>query len=344
MSDKNWAFGGNKGYLVDTTDNYDKLPVAVYKLLEDQYNRLYLSKVQDSFTFPHKVYGLEEGFIKRVIKTYQNTTGNMGILLNGIKGSGKSVVAQRIANESSLPVIIIPDKYAGTVNFLNDLREDVVILIDEYEKIYPNYDGTILTVMDGVMKSEYRKMFILTTNELHISQYMTQRPSRIRYLKTFQDLPREVIEEVVNDLLQNKELKAEFLDFTSTLEIITIDVLQALIQEVNIHNEPPQAFKSYFNVKSSGFAFNVLRAAEGGELKLTYVGAKVKPAKFDEDSINNTLYINDVDKGEICEVLGTHACVVEDYSKLDKDDKPLKFTYSIESVEVRHKAFLISPF
>ncbi|WP_295723753.1 AAA family ATPase [uncultured Leptotrichia sp.] len=60
------------------------------------------------FVFDYKIYGLQEDFINHVIKTYNEAqTGNLGILLNGTKGTGKTVAAKMIANRLHLPVIIV---------------------------------------------------------------------------------------------------------------------------------------------------------------------------------------------------------------------------------------------
>lgn len=45
----------------------------------------YLSKIAESFTFDYKLYGLNQKFIDYVLRT--NTTGNLGVLLDGIKGT-----------------------------------------------------------------------------------------------------------------------------------------------------------------------------------------------------------------------------------------------------------------
>lgn len=66
----------------------NKLPVGVYDIVVTRFG-IHLDKVNDSFVFPYKIYGLQTDFINHVIKTYENTTGNLGVLMNGIKGTGK---------------------------------------------------------------------------------------------------------------------------------------------------------------------------------------------------------------------------------------------------------------
>ena len=66
-----------------------KIPVGVYDICITRMG-IHLEKISNEFVFPYKIYGLQTNFIDHIIKTYNNTDGNMGILMNGIKGTGKS--------------------------------------------------------------------------------------------------------------------------------------------------------------------------------------------------------------------------------------------------------------
>jgi len=86
---KVWNADGNSLYLGYPSQEFEKLENVIYKVSLDMFERPYLSKVADNFTFDYKLYGLETDFINRVIKTYNATdNGNLGILLNGLKGTG----------------------------------------------------------------------------------------------------------------------------------------------------------------------------------------------------------------------------------------------------------------
>ena len=50
---------------------------------------IYLEEFADEFTFGFKLYGLESNFIDHVLTTYRHTSSNLGVLLNGTKGTGK---------------------------------------------------------------------------------------------------------------------------------------------------------------------------------------------------------------------------------------------------------------
>lgn len=247
-----WNQYGSHFSLGETTTQIPNLPKGIYKLHQDpRTEELSLQLIAHKFTFQHKLYHLEDKFVARVKKTYENTTQNMGILLNGVKGTGKSVAAKQICNIMELPVIVVDAPYNGLVRFLNVIQEQVVVLIDEYEKLYKNASDEILTIMDGVHSNEYRRMFILTTNHLYISTNLLQRPGRLRYVKTFGDMSPDAIEEVVDDLLIYPEFKDEVIASISRMSILTIDLVKAIVQEVNIHEESPKQFMDYLNVNKA---------------------------------------------------------------------------------------------
>lgn len=219
---------------------------------------LYLEEVCDRFEMPAKLYDVEDRFVKRVVKTWNSTDGNLGLLLNGIKGTGKTLTAKMICNDTNLPVVMVVNPYDGVPEFVGMIWQACVVLIDEYEKIYKSTD-TMLTAMDGIFTGPHRKMFILTTNELGVSTYLVSRPGRIRYLKQFGDLSIDTIKEITDDMLADNvyHLKEEVIKYLSGLTMLTIDIVRAVIQEVNIHEEEPTEFHAIFNVKRGDDTYNI---------------------------------------------------------------------------------------
>jgi AAA+ ATPase superfamily predicted ATPase len=246
-----WFQNGNEYHYGEVSSQIDVLPVGIYNIkIQPMTGKIYLCKVDEDFKFNHKIYGLEKDFIQRVKTTYNSVKDNLGILLNGVKGSGKSVSAKLICNTLNLPVIVVDGKYDYLPTFISELQQNVVIFIDEYEKIYKE-NGDVLTVMDGIFKTAYKHVFLLTTNDLFINRNMLQRPGRIRYVKTYEDLTSEVVEEIIDDMLVNTSHKEDCIQSISNLGIITVDLVKSIIQEVNIHDEAPSKFIDFFNVKGS---------------------------------------------------------------------------------------------
>lgn len=255
-----WSQQDNSLMPVEAVGIISKLPVAVYKVMFNPLQGFYLDKLSDSFEFNHKIYGLEHALIERALKTYANTNGNLGILANGLQGAGKTVTLKILANRLGLPIILVETNQGKPmIDFLARLQQDVTLFVDEYEKVFKsghredddesNQDSTLLTLMDGVMKTQYRKVFLLTTNKLWINENMKQRPGRVRYLKEFGNLTKQVIEEIVEDKLNNPALREVTIDFIAKLEIITVDIVTSVVTEVNIHQEDPEVFADLFNVE-----------------------------------------------------------------------------------------------
>ena len=132
--------------------------------------------------------------------------------------------------------------------------------MDEFEKNFKEEDSTILQIMDGVYNSNYRKIFLLTTNEMNINENLVGRPSRIRYVKHFGNLSINTVNEYLDDALECKEAREEILEYIDTLTISTIDILKTIVNEVNIHGmEGLKRAKNYFNVQTNEYHYSCLR-------------------------------------------------------------------------------------
>jgi hypothetical protein len=326
-----WLKSGNDYHLGETTNEVKLLPPNVYKVvLNPTTGELYITESAASFLFPFKVYGLEDKFVKRVIKTYNNISHNLGILLNGVKGTGKTVTAQKICNELNLPVLIVTEHYDNLPNFLNDIEQSVIVFFDEYEKMYhhnDNSDGNVLSLMDGVLSTVHKKVFLLTTNNAYLNQNMLQRPGRLRYLRTFGDLDKETVLEIVNDKLIYPEHKEALIGYISTLELITVDIVKSLTEEVNIHNETPEEFKGYFNVKPIEKNANVY-IKKKGKWEIKYENEEIKPYEFEE---YEDFYVRNVYIGTILQVTGDIISVQKGEGVED---------FKIERLVSKHRSFL----
>lgn len=271
--------------------SYNEIPVGVYKISMNKQG-FYLEYIMSEFVFDYKIYGLQEDFINHVIKTYNEAqTGNLGILLNGTKGTGKTVAAKMIVNRLHLPVIIVQnmgqEMNLQMMNYLStEINFDCVFFFDEYEKTFDK-DTTILSFMDGVYNSESRKVFLLTTNTLSIDRNLIGRPSRILYLKKFGNLEIEAASEFLDDTLNNKEYKQEVLEFINLLSISTIDILKSVVKEINIHGiEEFRKSKSYFNVEINSYTYTC-----------EYASANIyNDSDFDVSKITPRIFLSELDR------------------------------------------------
>lgn len=322
MSDvkKVWNDEGNRLYLSFPSKEFDHLDNgAIYTVNVDEFGRFYLTKKSEGYKFDYKLYGLESKFINRVLKTYSKTQGNLGILLNGIKGTGKTVSSKLIASEINQPIILIDRKLDGVHTFLNTITQDITIFIDEYEKVYGD-SAQMLTIMDGALNSTFRRMFLMTTNDLYVDRNLIERPSRVRYLKMFGNLKPEVVEEVIDDILEYPEMKKECISFISSLETITIDIVKAVINEVNIHEEAPSAFEDVFNVKKIKGNYNV-KLVEDGKLSELAKNVRIYPRPtYNDGTIGYRFEIDGQTIGHVSRIVNWTTIEVSPYV----DDKGKK--------------------
>lgn len=291
---KNWQQAGNYFFLADITAQVPQLPIGIYSINSDAFGNLSLELRSNEFTFAHKVYGKDSIFINRVLKTYHNTTSNLGVLLNGIKGTGKSVSAKLLCNQLQMPVIMVDSDYDNLVSFLTAIPQDVVVMLDEYEKIFGD-SGKLLGVMDGIDASRYRRTFILTTNESYINNNMLNRPSRLRYIKNYGNLDISIVREIIDDILIYPEFEDDLIMILKDMTHITIDLVISIIKEINIHKEPASEFAPIFNVDFKNPHFDIFEMDGKTEfavnIRIPYgKNVMASPTKY----INHNIWYEDI--------------------------------------------------
>jgi SpoVK/Ycf46/Vps4 family AAA+-type ATPase len=205
-----------------------------------------------------KLYSLNEKELNIILKSFNalESGQNLGVLLNGLKGTGKSVMAKMICNDlvkKGYPVFLI-DK-AGFESYINDdVKQDCVFFVDEFEKLYKSVgedspQTKLLSIMDGSKSSNHRRLFLLTTNEEKIDENLVNRPSRIRYKIPFGSLNKDQVEEIVDDILINKEFRYDIISNILLMPIITIDLVKSIVKECNLLNQPYSEFAYIFNAE-----------------------------------------------------------------------------------------------
>lgn len=246
MEKQKWI--NNNGILYPIPGYATLLPApgnGVFRIYEDiPTERLGLEKIDETFTFGFKIYDLDcEQIMQRIIKTWSselfiNSNKNLGVIFNGLKGTGKTIAAKLLSNRIGLPVIVISKPIKGMLEFIQSLCFECIILIDEAEKTFKEEQEVLLKMIDGVYNST-RKLYLLTTNKLTVDENLLGRPGRIRYIKEFGNLSTKAVNEVIDDNLSDPALKVDILKLVDTLEISTIDILRSIIDECNIIGEVP---------------------------------------------------------------------------------------------------------
>lgn len=265
---------GDEIFLVQDMPKISKLAKGNYLLKFDPNKGGFYLKKKEDFILPAKIYG-DNSIIKRYLNSYKNTTRNLGVLLSGLKGAGKTVLCQELCVASELPVIIISQGYSGTafVDFITAPEwGDCIIFIDEFEKVYndrneegePTSPSDLLQIMDGGYPTHY--LYLLTCNEMRISEFLVNRPGRIRYRKHYNNLSKEVIDEVIADSLKNKKHAKSVHNFLNKLGIKTFDLLTAIIKDMNLYGEDANECGQHFNLDAEKNSYTVHELYEGKKI------------------------------------------------------------------------------
>jgi hypothetical protein len=267
----------------EAMDLHEKLPAGNYTVAVDPMGNLYLESIDD-FEIPTKMYGNTLRHTDRIINSFWDRPQQTGVLLNGEKGSGKTLLAKNISVElakEGVPTIVINPDWTGEGFFklLHDLDQPCVVLFDEFEKTYDRDEQeAILTLLDGVFPS--KKLFMLTTNDKYrVDFHMRNRPGRIFYMLDFKGLDSEFIREYCQDNLENKGHIEKIVSIASLFSEFNFDMLKALVEEMNRYDETPQESLKMLNAKpefDGGSKYNV-EIIHNGEL----VKGDVNPSVFD---------------------------------------------------------------
>ena len=262
-------------------ESFDLLPKGTYLTKFDAPNNCYFLELTEDFTIPNKLYGNSDMLSNRYVKTFTEGSKNMGILLTGLKGTGKSLTAKLTALKSNIPVILITEEFTGEEfkSFLNSIKQEVVVFIDEFEKVYVENDSqqSLLSLLDGIF--EGKKLFIFTSNmKDRINQYMLNRPGRIRYLAEYDSLDETVITEVIEDTLVDKTQTEDLLSVLDVLGIVSMDVLVGLISEMNSYNEGAKEAIKYLNIRPEDSQYSVVIIIDG--VKVGTTSTKTHPLRI----------------------------------------------------------------
>ncbi len=255
----------------EAMDLHEQLPAGNYTVAVDMMGNFYLEQI-DEFEIPSKMYGNTLRHTGRIINSFWERPQQTGVLLNGEKGSGKTLLAKNISVElakQGVPTIVINRDWTGDGFFklLQDIDQPCIVLFDEFEKVYDREkQEEILTLLDGVFGS--KKLYLLTVNDKwRVDSHMRNRPGRIFYLIDFKGLDQAFIREYCEDNLVNKQYIDQICSLTSLFGEFNFDMLKALVEEMNRYGETPTEALEMLNAKpeyDEGAKYEI-KLIEGGK-------------------------------------------------------------------------------
>lgn len=245
---------GNKVVFKPTTEglDYSLESGKVYTLSIDKWSDEISFTIAPDFSMPEKVYETKEdtSFINKVLNCHNKiTSGTTGVMLSGLKGSGKTITAKNIALKSNLPIILIDKGFRPSflIKLFNLMSEiDACFIFDEVDKLGEDYDDDyLLKILDGA-NSSGKKFVLCTCNDPEdVSEYLKDRCSRIRYWREFDELSPSMIQNILEDKLDNKKEVKDLTDFiVNNFGVISFDNISSFADEVNEY--PTETFESLF--------------------------------------------------------------------------------------------------
>lgn len=190
---------------------YDQLPPKTYRVDYDPETRIFSLLEAHDFEIPEtKIYGQHLDKVKKVLNSMDKMNRNLGVILSGDKGIGKSLFSKCLglkARKKGIPVILVNEYHEGIANFLEEIEQTVMILFDEYDKTFDekkhNCQAEMLSLFDGV--SAGKKLFVITCNEIQsLSQYLINRPGRFHYHFRFLYPTEDEIRDYMEDKLDKQ--------------------------------------------------------------------------------------------------------------------------------------------
>lgn len=218
------------------------LPAQTYLVNFDKHSGFFLTKYMD-IAVSEKMYGVHNVKLTKVMAAFDAFERNLGVILSGDKGIGKSSFAKLLAAEcvhTGIPVVIVNTYIPGIAEYLASFDQTIMVLFDEFDKTFKtnNNNGMdaqaeMLTLFDGLAQG--KKMFVVTCNSLAgLNDFLVNRPGRFHYHFRFGYPTAEDIREYLSDKVDKKFYSEinKVVNFSRKLDL-NYDCLRAIAFELN---------------------------------------------------------------------------------------------------------------
>lgn len=227
----------------------------VYNIKQNPKTMEFFLEKGENFTPFKKIYGNCNELKTKIINTFISREKSTGIILNGNKGSGKTLLAKEICiecNRIGYPVILVNDNYEdpnGLNIFIQSIGVPCVILMDEFEKVFDEESQEyILSILDGVYS--HKTLFILTSNDVSkINVNLINRPGRIFYYISYEGIDENTIKQYCNENLNNKNEINSIIKLHNIIQNMNFDQLVSIVEEMNRYNQSLLETIKYMNIK-----------------------------------------------------------------------------------------------
>ena len=314
--------GKKRSILSNSIKISDQLEPGVYSLGFGEYEGFYLMKRED-FAPQEKIYGKMSGKIPKIFSAFEKKQGNLGVLLSGERGLGKSMFMRELANEAvkkNIPVICIEEGYCGLSQFISSVEVPVVWLLDEFEKKFLSCEdedsseerkndgqNQFLSILDGTSNSHH--LFVATCNRTEkISKYFLNRPGRFYYHFLFKYPCEEEIREFMTDH-SKRDISDEINKLISFSKFggLNYDSLKSISNELNLGFSLEETMEDLNVSFTSDYLYGTFTATteDGGVFEARF---DVYSESFIQNNMSQTFYFRPKGEfdGEKCFCLTIH--------------------------------------
>lgn len=266
---------GNSFKIYDNSlKTFESLPVQSYVIRYDKMSGFFL-ETYPNITITEKIYGVHREKVTKVMNSFKIFNRNLGVILSGAKGIGKSICAKLLAEDAirqGYPLIVVNQYIPGIADYITSIEQEVVVLFDEFDKTFFSGDRDsigdpqteMLTLFDGL--SMGKKLFVVTCNELkNLNDYLVNRPGRFHYHFRF-DYPtdNEIREYLKDKLLNGFDDEIEKVVAFAHKVNLNYDCLRSIAFELSIGNSFEDAIADLNIMNIQREEYNIVVMFKGG--------------------------------------------------------------------------------
>lgn len=189
---------------VSDSNVIDHVPPAVYRLRQHPLTgEVFLLKDREKFDVPAKCYGRHNVNKEAILGAWRKSTGSTGAILHGIKGAGKSILAEDLGNsvlKQDIPVIMVDQEVSLSVlNIATKMAGPCMMYFDEFGKVFSK--SARRELLPYFSDTSFKKvLFVVTSNGTkELDKFMIDRPGRFLFMIDYKKLDPMAISEMIDD-------------------------------------------------------------------------------------------------------------------------------------------------
>lgn len=278
----------------DALKTFDRLPAKTYVVRFAKMTGFFLEERPD-LDVGEKIYGVQPEKADKVLSAFSQFERNLGVILSGNKGIGKSLFARLLSSKAvnaGLPVIVVEKFIPGIAAYIESIEQEVVVLFDEFDKTFGGIkpgenemdpQSGMLSLFDGI--SQGKKLFVITCNDLHkLNDYLVNRPGRFHYHFRFDyPTPAEIREYLHDKLGTRYQSDIEKVVMFSKKVNLNYDCLRAIAFELQCGDPFEMAIQDLNIINTREEIYNITLHFSGG----VTMTAKYQLDLFDVDGIES---------------------------------------------------------